>query len=79
MPPQITCAYALPGKPEKHENLIFHSNVVLVDSAAAVGMDCAACRVHQCAVFLKEKLSSVMCLVASTFVEIVRYPISTVH
>jgi len=36
MPPQITCASALPGKPEKHENLIFHSNAVLVDSAAAV-------------------------------------------
>ena len=33
---------------------------------------------HQCAVFLKEKLSSVMCLIACTFVEIVRYPINTV-
>ena len=33
----------------------------------------------QCAVFMKEKLSSVLCLIASTFVEIVRYHINTVH
>jgi len=71
MPPQITCASALPGKTGKHENHIFHSNAVFVESAAAVGLCC----VHQCAVFLKEKLSSVICLVASAFVEIVRYPI----
>jgi len=32
--------------------------------------------VHNCTVFLKEKLSSVLCLIASTFVEIVRYPIN---
>jgi len=25
MPPQITCASALPGKTGKHENYIFHS------------------------------------------------------
>jgi len=25
MPPQITCACALPGKTRKHENRIFHS------------------------------------------------------
>ena len=30
MPPQITCASALPGKMGKHENCIFHSNAVLV-------------------------------------------------
>jgi len=30
MPPQITCAAALPGKTWKHENSIFHSNAVLV-------------------------------------------------
>jgi len=32
MPPEveITYASALPGKTEKHENCIFHSNVVLV-------------------------------------------------
>jgi len=30
MPLQITCASALPGKTGKHENFIFHSNVVLV-------------------------------------------------
>jgi len=34
---------------------------------------------HHCAVFLKEKLSSLMRLIASTFVEIVRYSINTVH
>jgi len=77
MPPQITCASALPGKTAKHENHIFHSNAVLVESAAAV--NCVARTVHYCAVFLKEKLSSVMCMIASTFVEIVRYPINTVH
>jgi len=30
VPPQITCASALPGKTGKHENCIFHSNAVLV-------------------------------------------------
>jgi len=43
MPPQITCAPALPGKMgkhENHENHIFHSNAVLVESAAAVGLCC---------------------------------------
>jgi len=55
MPPQITCASALPGKKEKHENHIFHSNAVLVESAAAAGLCCT-----QCAVFLKEKQASVM-------------------
>jgi len=35
-------------------------------------LDCVACTVHQCAVFLKEKLLSVMSLIASTFVEIRR-------
>jgi len=74
MLPQITCASALPGKTGKHENHIFHSNAVLVESAAAVGLCCT-----QCAVFLKEKLSFVMCLIVSTFVEIVSYPINTVH
>jgi len=34
---------------------------------------------HQCAVSLREKLSSVMCLIASTFVEILRYPNDTVY
>jgi len=74
VPPQITYASALPGKTGKHENHIFHSNAVLVEIAAAVGLCCT-----QCAVFLEEKLSFVMCLIASTFVEIVRYPINTVH
>jgi len=74
MPPQITCASALPGKTGKQENHIFHSNAVLVESAAAVGLCCT-----QCAVFLNEKLSSVMCLIGSTFVEIVRYLIDTVN
>ena len=42
-----------------HENHIIHSNAVLVESAAAVGLCC----MHN-AVFLKEKLTSVMCLIA---------------
>jgi len=70
MPPQITCASALPGKTRKDETHIFHSNVLLVESPTAVGL-CYT----QCAFFLEEKLSSVMCLIASTFVEIVRYPL----
>jgi len=40
MPPQITCASALPGKTRKHENHFFYSNAVLVESAAAVGLCC---------------------------------------
>ena len=74
MPPQVTGASALPGKAGKHENHIFHSNAVLVESAVAVGLCCT-----QCAVLLKEKLSSVMCLVASAFAETVSYRIITVH
>jgi len=48
MPPQIACASALLGKTEKHENHIFHSNAVLVESTAAGGLCCT--------VFLKEKI-----------------------
>jgi len=40
MAPQITCASALPGKTGKRENHIFHSNALLVESAAAVGLCC---------------------------------------
>jgi len=40
MPPQIPYASALPGKMGKHEDHIFHSNAVLVESAAAVGLCC---------------------------------------
>jgi len=76
MPSQINCASALPGKIGKHENHIFHSNAELVESAAAVGL--FTCTVHYCAVFLK-KLLSMICLIASTFVEIVKFPINTVH
>ena len=39
-PPHLTCAFALPGKTGKHENHIFHSNAVLVESDAAVGLRC---------------------------------------
>jgi len=44
--------------------------------------DCVTQTMHLCAIFLKEKkLSSVMCLIASNinFVEVVIYPINTVH
>jgi len=74
MPPQITCASALSGKMGKHENHIFHSNAVLVESTAAVRLCC----MHN-ALSFEKKLSSVVCLIASTFVEIVRYPTNTVH
>jgi len=35
MPPRITCAADIPGKTGKHKNHIFHSNAVLIKSAAA--------------------------------------------
>ena len=60
MPPQITYVSALPNKTGKHENHIFHSNAVLFEITAAVGL----CFTHN-AVSLKEKLSSVICLMAS--------------
>ena len=40
MPAQITGASALPDKKGKHENHIFHSNAVLVESAVAVELCC---------------------------------------
>jgi len=52
---------------------------ILVESAAAGGLCCTHKAPVCCRLFLKEKLSSVMCLIVSTFVEIVRYPINTVH
>jgi len=82
MPFQITCASPLPGKTGKHENHIFHSNAVLVDSAAAVGLCCT----HNAPVCCFPERKIVICaafdsiyLIASTFVEIVRYPINIVH
>jgi len=77
VPPQITCASALPGKTGKQKITFFTQ--MLHYSRALQRLDCVTHNAHQCAVFLKVKLSSVMCLIASTFVEIVRYPISTVH
>ena len=40
MPPQITCASPLPGKMEKHEITFFTQTLLLVESAAAVGLCC---------------------------------------
>jgi len=77
MPPQMTCASALPGNTGNMKITFFTQ--MLYYSRALQQLDCVARTVHQCAVFLKEELSSVMCLVVSTFVEIVRYPIHTVH
>jgi len=37
---QVTCGSALPGKMGKHENHIFHSNAVLVESAATLELCC---------------------------------------
>ena len=44
MPPQITCASALPGKTGKHENHIFTQ------------LDCVTQTMHLCVVFPKEKV-----------------------
>jgi len=47
----------------KNENHIFQSNAVLVESAIQQ-LDCVARTTYKCAVFLKEKMSSVICLIA---------------
>jgi len=44
LPPQVTCASALPGKTGKCKNYIFTQ------------LDCVTHTVHLCAVFLKEKV-----------------------
>ena len=54
MPPQITCASALPVKTGKHENHIFHSIGLCYTHSALVRCLC-----------VKKQLSSVMCLIAS--------------
>jgi len=55
MPPQLTCASALPGKTGKHENHLFNSNAVLVESATAVGLCCMHSALLRC---LPERTSS---------------------
>jgi len=54
MPPQTTCASALPVKTGKHENHIFHS----------IGLCCTHNALVRCLPERKQ-LSSVMCLIAS--------------
>jgi len=44
MPPEITCASALPGKMGKHKNRIFTQ------------LDCVTRAMHPCAVFMKEQV-----------------------
>jgi len=44
MPPQVTCASALPDKTEKRENHI------------VTPLDCVTHTMHLCPVFLKEKI-----------------------
>jgi len=69
MPPQITCASALPGKTWKHEYHTFHS----------IGL----CYTHNAPVHClpeRKKMSSVMCLIASnTCWGSKIYPVNTVH
>jgi len=68
MPPQITCAYALPVKMGKHENHILHS----------IGL----CYTHNAPVHcLPERKNCHLWRVWQrlTFAETVRYPINTVH
>jgi len=128
MPPQITCASALPGKTGNMKIALFNSkccisalaefnqslldffscfdsrliltllygslNLVInalssgllgawfrrkeVEGAAAVGLCCTHI-VRAPMRCLPEKMSSMMCLIHLTFIEIVRYPINTVH
>jgi len=54
---QVTSASALPGKMGKHKNYIFHSNAVLVESAAAVGLCCT----HSAPVRCLPERKSVIC------------------
>ena len=54
MPPQITCASAVRGKTRKHENHIFHS----------IGLCYTQCTCAPSS--WEKKLSSVMCLIASS-------------
>jgi len=77
MPPQVTCASALPGKTGKHENHIFHSNAVLVESAAAVGLCCT----HSAPVRCFPERKTVICDVFDSVYICCdeRYPINTVH
>jgi len=55
MPPQITCASALPSKTGKHENHFF-TQMLYIESAAAVGRT-----MYLCAVFMKEKNVGLIC------------------
>jgi len=48
MPPQVTCASALPGKTGKRENQ--RKNHIFTQ------LDCVTHTMHLCAVFLKEKV-----------------------
>jgi len=67
MPPQITCASALPVKMAKHENHIFHS----------IGLCYTQCT---CVLSSWKKNCHLWCVWQRlTFVEIVRYPINTLH
>jgi len=54
MPPQITCASALPGKTGNTKIAFFTQ--MLYQSRALQQLDCAARKMHPCAVFLKEKI-----------------------
>jgi len=68
MPPQVTCASALPGKTRKHENHIFHSIGLRYTHNALVR-------------YLPErkKLSSVMCLIVSNIWRVKSEPHQTWH
>jgi len=58
MPPQVTCASALPRKTGKRENHIFTQ------------LDCVTHTMHLCAVFLKEKVVICDVFECLTFVEV---------
>ena len=72
MPPQITCVSALHGK--RGNTKITFSLKCCINRER-----CKSWTLLHAQRILKEKLSSLVCMIASTFVEIVRYPINTAH
>jgi len=68
MPPQMSCASTLLGKTGKHENHIFHSNAVLVERAAAVGLCCT----HSAPVLCLPERNIVVCNVSDSVQHLLR-------
>ena len=69
MPPQITCASALPSKTGKHENNIFHSIELCYTHNAPV----------RCLPERKNVICDVFHIASNISWDIARYSINTVH